>query len=309
MAANSGRARFAAAQPAKKKTKIGGGRDIRPITTAFALALLAPGAAGAETLLERGDYLMRSIVACGNCHTPQTPSGPAPGMELAGQLMTQEEAFTAYAPNITQDKETGIGAWTDAQIITAIREGRRPDGSLIGPPMPIDLYRRMSDRDVRAIVAYLRTVTPVENVMPKSVYNIPLPPNWGPPVGQVPETPRDDTVAYGAYLAGPLGHCIECHTPMVQGRPDFENQLGAGGFHFPGPWGVSVSSNITPHPEDGIAGYTDAELKRVIAIGLRPDGSRLMPPMGIAYYRNIRDADLKAIIAYLRALGPVPIPE
>ncbi len=282
---------------------------MRSITIAVALALLVPGAAGAETLLERGDYLMRSIVACGNCHTPQAPSGPAPGMELAGQLVIQAEAFTAYAPNITQDKKTGIGAWTDAQIIAAIREGRRPDGSLIGPPMPIGLYRRMSDRDVRAIVAYLRTVKPVENVMPKSVYNIPLPPSWGPPVAQVPEAPRDDAVAYGAYLAGPLGHCIECHTPMVQGRPDFENQLGAGGFHFPGPWGVSVSANITPHPEDGIAGYTDAELKRVISIGLRPDGSRLMPPMGMVYYRNISDADLKAIIAYLRALEPVPSPE
>jgi mono/diheme cytochrome c family protein len=273
------------------------------------LALLVPGAARAETLLERGSYLMNSIVACGNCHTPQTPNGPAPGMELAGQLVMKDAAFTAYAPNITQDRETGIGSWTDAEIITAIREGRRPDGSLIGPPMPIGLYRQMSDRDVRALVAYLRTVKPVKNAMPKSVYNIPLPPSWGPPVGQVPEVPRDDPVTYGAYLAGPLGHCIECHTPFVNGHPDFENQLGAGGFQFPGPWGVSVSANITPHPEDGIAGYSDAELKRLISIGLRPDGSRLMPPMGIAYYRHISDADLGAIIAYLRALKPVPSPE
>jgi mono/diheme cytochrome c family protein len=146
-------------------------------------------------------------------------------------------------------------------------------------------------------------------VVPKSVYNIPLPPSYGPPVERVPEVPRDDLVAYGAYLSGPLGHCIECHTPFVQGHPDFENQLGAGGFPFPGPWGVSVSANITPHPEDGIAGYSDAELKRIISIGLRPDGSRLMPPMGISYYRHISDADLKAIIAYLRALEPVPFPE
>ncbi len=282
---------------------------MRSIAIAIALALLMPGAAGAETLLERGDYLMRSIVACGNCHTPQTPSGPAPSMELAGQLVFKDEAFTAYAPNITQDRKTGIGAWTDEQIVTAIREGLRPDGSLIGPPMPIGLYRQMSDRDVNAIVAYLRTVAPVENALPKSIYNIPLPPNYGPPVGQVPEVTRDDTIAYGAYLAGPLGHCIECHTPFVRGHPDFENQLGAGGFQFPGPWGVSVSANITPHAEDGVAGYSNAELKRVISIGIRPDGSRLMPPMGIAYYRNISDADLRAIVAYLRALEPIPFPE
>ncbi len=95
----------------------------------------------------------------------------------------------------------------------------------------------------------------------------------------------------------------------VSAAPLPRRQLGAGGFPFPGPWGVSVSSNITPHPEDGIAGYADAELKRVISIGLRPDGSRLMPPMGLAYYRNISDSDLKAIIAYLRALEPVPSPE
>jgi mono/diheme cytochrome c family protein len=282
---------------------------MRSIAIAFMLALLVPGAASAETLLERGTYLMRSIVACGNCHTPQTPDGPAPGMEMAGQFVIETPGFTAYAPNITQDKETGIGAWTDEQIIAAIREGRRPDGSLIGPPMPIGLYRQVSDRDVRAMVAYLRTVAPVKNVVPKSVYNIPLPPSYGSPVDQVPEVPRDDLVAYGAYLSGPLGHCIECHTPFVRGHPDFENQLGAGGFPFPGPWGVSVSANITPHPEDGIAGYSDAELKRIVSIGLRPDGSRLMPPMGIAYYRHISDADLKAIIAYLRALEPVPFPE
>jgi mono/diheme cytochrome c family protein len=280
---------------------------MRQITLAIILTLLLPTTTSAETLLERGTYLMHSIVACGNCHTPQTPTGPAPGMELAGQLVVKEEAFTAYASNITQDKETGIGAWTDAEISTAIREGKRPDGSLIGPPMPFGLYRQISDRDVEAIVAYLRTVKPVRNKMAKSVYNIPLPPAWGPPVGRVAEVARDDKVAYGAYLAGPLGHCIECHTPFVKGQPDFENQLGAGGFPFPGPWGVSVSANITPHA-DGVAGYTDAELKKVIAIGVRPDGSRLMPPMGVYYYKNISDSDLDAIVAYLRALKPVPTP-
>jgi mono/diheme cytochrome c family protein len=216
--------------------------------------------------------------------------------------------MTAYAPNITQDKETGIGAWTDAQIVTAIRDGKRPDGSLIGPPMPFGLYRRISDTDVAAIVAYLRTVKPVRNKVPKSAYDIPLPPAWGPSVGRVADVPRDDKVVYGAYLAGPLGHCIECHTPMVKGHFDYESQLGAGGFQFPGPWGVSVSPNITPHG-DGVAGYTDAQLKKIITTGIRPDGSRLMPPMGVGYYRNISAPDLDAIIAYLRTLKPVPSPE
>jgi mono/diheme cytochrome c family protein len=275
---------------------------------ALGMILAHGGEATAETLLERGTYLMTSIVACGNCHTPQTPDGPAPGMELAGQKVIEEPAFTAYAPNITQDREDGIGAWTDAQIITAIREGRRPDGSLIGPPMPFEQYRKMSDRDVQAIVAYLRTVKPVKNRTPQSVYNIPLPPAWGPPVGSVPEPSRADTVAYGKYLAEALGHCNECHTPMVQGRFDFESQAYAGGFHFPGPWGVSVSANITPHA-DGVADYTDAQLEKVIRTGLRPDGSRLLPPMGVYYYKNISADDMAAIIAYLRQLKPVPTPQ
>jgi mono/diheme cytochrome c family protein len=202
-------------------------------------------------VLERSSYLMNGIVACGNCHTPQGPNGPLPGMELAGGLVIQEEAFTVHTPNITPDKETGIGASTDQQIVTAIREGRRPAGRIIGPPMPIGLYRKMSDRDVRALVADLRQVKPVHNQVPPSEYHIPLPTSYGPPVGSVPDVPRDDPVTSGAYLAGPLGHCIECHTPMVEGRPAFAHRLGAGGNPFYGPWGISVSRNITPTRRPG----------------------------------------------------------
>ncbi len=221
---------------------------IRGLLYAVVLIMGASSSA-AETLLQRGDYLVNGIVACGNCHTLQTPTGPAPGMEMAGQFLVEEKGlFKAFAPNITQDKKTGIGGWTDQQIITAIREGKRPDGTIIGPPMPIGLYRGLSDRDVRAIVAYLRQVKPVNNEMEKSTYQIPLPPAYGPPVTNVSDIPQTDKIAYGAYLAGPAGHCIECHTPFVKGRPDFANQLGAGGFPFHGPWGVSVSANITPMP-------------------------------------------------------------
>ena len=266
------------------------------------LALTASAAAHAGSRQERGRYLMQSIVACGNCHTPQGPNGPLPGMELAGGLAFEEKVFTAYASNITPDRQTGIGRWTDAQIITAIREGRRPDGSIIGPPMPIGLYRGLSDVDVRAIVAYLRAAKPVRNKVAKSEYRMPLPPSYGPPVGKVAAVSPADKVAYGRYLAGPAGHCVECHSPPgAQGAPDLENKLGAGGFSFPGPWGVSVSTNITP---TALAKYSDADLKRVITTGVRPDGSRLKPPMGTPYYANMRAADLDALIAYLRRLPP-----
>lgn len=279
--------------------------DRLPVVLAAAvLAGAWPGASQAETPLERGTYLMHSIVACGNCHTPQGPDGPLPGMELAGGLVIEDEAFTIHTPNITLDPETGIGSWTDEQIISAIREGRRPDGSIIGPPMPIGLYRDMSDRDVEAIVAYLRQVPAVRNEVPRSEFRIPLPDSWGPPVGSVAEVAQDDPVVYGAYLAGPLGHCIECHTPLVDGRPDY-GQIGSGGNPFYGPWDVSVSRNLTPDPESGLGNWTDDQIKQAIRHGIRADGSPLLPPMGFPYYANITETDLDALVAYLRSLAPV----
>jgi mono/diheme cytochrome c family protein len=278
---------------------------VAPFVRAWWPALLAAAAlapAAAQPTLERGRYLMHSIVACGNCHTPQGPNGPLAGKELAGGLPFEEKPFTAYASNITPDKETGVGRWTDAQLVTAIREGRRPDGTLIGPPMPIGLYRGISDSDVAAIVAYLKSVPAVRNPVPKSVYRMPLPPTYGPPVGAVAQPSRNDKLAWGRYLAGPLGHCIECHsTPGPQGTPDFEQHLGEGGMSFAGPWGVSIATNITPK---GLAAYSDAALKTVITTGVRPDGSRLKPPMGTPYYAKMSAADLDALVAYLRSLPP-----
>jgi mono/diheme cytochrome c family protein len=267
------------------------------------LAVLPARPEASESLFERGDYLINGIVACGNCHTPQGPEGPGAGQELAGQVIETPE-FTAVAPNITPDPETGIGRWSDAEISAAIREGRRPDGSIIGPPMPIGLYRGMSDRDVQAVVLYLRQVPPVRHALPRSEYPFPLPESYGPSVGAVGEVPRDDPVAYGAYLAGPLGHCIECHTPLVDGRIDYAKRLGAGGVPFLGPWGGSVSANITSDPEHGIGAWSDAEIKRAITQGIGVDGARLLPPMGYAYYATLVEADLDALVAYLRTIPP-----
>ena len=267
------------------------------LATAFATQVLA------QTPLERGKYLMTSIVACGNCHTPKGPQGELPGMELAGGFKIEEEFGAAMASNITPDPETGIGKWTDEQIITAIREGKRPDGSIIGPPMPIPLYRGMSDDDVRAIVAYLRQVKPVANKVAKSQYKLPLPPTWGPPVGAVSAPPKTDKVAYGGYLAGPLGHCLECHSsPGPNGAPDLKNSLGAGGMRFHGPFGESISTNITPN---GLGSWSDNDIKKVVTTGVRPDGGRLKPPMAVPYYKNMTPDDLDAIVAYLRTLKPL----
>jgi mono/diheme cytochrome c family protein len=137
----------------------------------------------AENQLERGRYLVETLAGCGNCHTPRGPNGPLKDKKFAGGEIIKHEDFTAVVANITPDSETGIGNWTDSQIITAIREGRRPDGSLLGPAMPSRSYRHLADQDVEAIVAYLRSVPPVYNpITAKSHYDKPLPASWGPPV-------------------------------------------------------------------------------------------------------------------------------
>jgi len=272
-----------------------------------AMTIICAGSAGAETPLERGTYLMHSIVACGNCHTPKgLDFKPLADQELAGGFAIDAPVFHAVAPNITPDKETGIGNWTDEQIIDAIRNGKRPDGTIIGPPMPIAFYRDMSDDDVQAIVAYLRSVKPIRNQVEKSTYKIPLPPAYGPTVTHVADLPPGDKLAYGHYLASALGHCLDCHTPLLPTGQNDMSRLGAGGDELPGPGNsVVTSSNLTPGNPKGIASWTDAQVKSAIRTGHRPDGSPLVGPMAFAWYQNISDADLDMLVGYLRSLKPV----
>jgi mono/diheme cytochrome c family protein len=279
---------------------------VRALLLGALLLALAP-LARAETPLERGKYLMGSIVACGNCHTPKDPDGRAIGaMELAGGEVLDTPVFHAISPNITQDKETGIGAWTDEQIVNAIRNGKRPDGTIIGPPMPIPFYRGMSDTDVHAIVAYLRTVKPVSHKVEKSTYKIPLPPAYGPVVTHVPDVPRTDKVAYGKYLATGLGHCMDCHTPQDHGRTDIA-RMGAGGREFDSPRGVIISANLTPGNPDGIAHWTDAQVETAFRDGKRPDRP-LVRLMAFDWYKTMTKEDADDRVAFLRTLKPVKLP-
>ena len=261
-------------------------------------------AAVAETPVERGEYLVRGPMSCGNCHTQQGPDGPDMAMELAGgQLVIDDATMKAYSANITPAGQ--VGQWTDAELARAIREGLRPDGSLIGPPMPFSLYKDLSDTDLAAIVAFLRTLPPIENDAPKSVYNIPLPPAYGPPVTHVADIPRGPTAEYGRYMAGPIAHCLECHTTFGPQGPMYDGHLGQGGLAFPGPWGVSVAPNITNGP-DGLANYSDAEIAAMITKGVRPDGSAMLPPMPYPYLAKMTPDDLAALIAYLRTIPALP---
>lgn len=259
----------------------------------------------AETPVERGEYLVRGPMGCGNCHTPLGPEGPVAGQELAGRLVDDNPAFTAWAPNITPGGRAA--GWSDAELAHAIREGLRPDGGLIGPPMPFTMYRGISDADLAAVVAFLRTLPAVENETPASTYRIPLPPAYGPPVGSVTAPERAVTAEYGAYMATAITHCMECHTPMGPQGPMLDTGLGQGGFEFHGPWGVSVAANLTSG-EDGLAGYSDDEIKAMITQGRRPDGTAMLPPMPYGYLARMTPGDLDAIVLYLRALPPLPDP-
>ncbi|WP_272008568.1 c-type cytochrome [Roseovarius sp. ZX-A-9] len=260
------------------------------------------GSAAAETPLERGRYLVQGPMGCGNCHTPKGPVGPIANMEMAGGFVIAMPEFTVHVPNISPGSR--VAGWSDAELALAIREGIRPDGSVIRPPMAIEFYRHISDTDLAAIVAYLRSLPAVEQAVPESIYHIPVPSSYGPPVGSVPDVPHTVSVEYGKYLAT-VAHCLECHTPLGPEGHLFETDLGRGGREFEGPWGISVAPNLTNSP-DGLAGYTDAELGMMITQGKHPDGRTMLPPMPYGYFANITPEDLAAIILYLRTVPPLP---
>ena len=136
-------------------------RFVTILLVAFAATL---GLANAQSaLVKRGDYLVNGILTCGNCHTPKGPQGDIMDKAFSGGLEFDERPFKVTAPNITPDKETGIGTWTDDQIKNAITRGVRPDGTKLIQLMPFDAYAKMAPDDLNAIVAYLRSIKPVSH--------------------------------------------------------------------------------------------------------------------------------------------------
>lgn len=287
-------------------------------------ATLAAGLAPAQaqgSLLERGRYLVTTVMACGNCHTPKDAEGrPVPGKELAGGGVAVDiSPFAVTSANITPDIETGIGAWTDAEIRRAITHGERPNrGPQAGKPlatvMAANFFKALLPRDLDAIVAYLRSVPAVHNPLPAPVYRAPVRHEPFPEADRgFTERDMQDPVRRGAYLAT-IAHCLECHTPMDKGVLQFGSALGQGGRAFlpasirglPEGWKGSVSRNLTAHPEQGLGRWTDAQIKRAITQGVGRDGRRLQEPMAFAWYAGIRDEDLDAIVAYLRSLPALP---
>lgn len=295
--------------------------DARGWLAAMALAMLGPSAMAQGSPIERGRYLVTTIMACGNCHTPRDAEGrPLAGKELSGGGVGFDvPPYAGWTANITPDKETGIGNWTDDEIKRAIVHGQRPNrgpnaGKPLAPMMATNFFKALLPSDLDAIVVYLRSVPAVRNAVPAPVYRLSTR-HEAFAEAERGFTARDmqDKVRRGAYLAT-IGHCLECHTPMEKGAMQFDTALGAGGRPFmpsfvkglPASWQGAVSRNITPHPDKGIGGWSDAELKRAITQGVGRDGRKMLQPMAYAWYAGIRDEDLDAIVAYLRSLPPQP---
>ncbi len=303
-------------RPAAPRTRISKSKAFTRLSMALATMVVIAVPAGAETLVERGSYLVNTILACGNCHTPKTPDGnPVPEKELSGGLSFKTPAFNAVAANITPDNETGIGTWSDEDIKRALTEGIRPaharlSGVALAAVMPASFYKALLPGDLDAIVAYLRTVKPVRNEIALPEYKLPVVHQPYPDAEQgFSADDMKDPVRLGAYLVT-IGHCMECHSVRNKGVSDYEAGLGAGGRQFDpsmvqglqAGWKGSTARNITSHPTKGIGDWTDDEIKRAITDGISRDGKKLGPPMAFNWYAGLSADDLNAIVAWMRTV-------
>jgi mono/diheme cytochrome c family protein len=176
----------------------------------FVAVIAVQSVAVAQSATERGSYLVNTIMTCGNCHTPKGPPAAVAGKDFSGGLTWDEPPFKVTAPNITQDKETGIGAWTDAQIKTMLLTGKNPHGVQEAEVMPTAFYPILTPGDLDAIVAYLRTLPPVKNKVADPVYKIALPHHVFPGAEKAySQADLNDKLKRGFYLVT-IGHCLEC---------------------------------------------------------------------------------------------------
>src|SRR6476661_2534995 len=250
----------------------------------------------------RGRYLAQSVLGCTTCHTPRdfTKHGapPVAGMDFAGQSI-ELPGFPGHlvASNLTSDKETGAGNWTDDQIARAIREGIKHDDTTLFPMMPYMLYKDLSDEDLASLVVYLRCVPSVKNPLSASKINFPV--NYlvrgvpQPVTGPVHGPNLADALARGKYLVN-----LGCGCHQAQEKLPF-----AGGENLRGPWGDVTSANLTPDAS-GIGYYSESTFitaMRTGYVGAR-ELNQIMP---YGEFKGLTDDDLKAMFAYLKTLAPV----
>ncbi len=273
-------------------------------------ALLIPSvttkASKQAATLGRGKYLVESVAICFECHSERDsskPGWPIPkGRVGSGRILWGEGTpEQVVAPNISPDNATGIGNWTDEEIIRAIREGVGRDGRLLNPEMPYRYFRDLTSVELRSIVMYLRSIPPVSHGLPKMAKYVPGDHTPTIPMDSIRLTKSSNIVKRGEYLVR-LGGCETCHTPSNE--EGFVRGLEfAGGTVFRHDNQVDASSNLTPDPS-GIGSYDEQKFIEVIRTG-RVASRAIDSAMPWYFYRTLTEADLKAVFAYLKALPPV----
>lgn len=272
--------------------------------------------------IERGRYVAEHVASCGACHTTRDTGvledAENPDKAEGGGNWMRDDGMgiAIWIPNITNDPETGIGKWSDDELIRAIRDGIAPDKHVLLPLMPYSAYKHMSDEDVRAVVAYLRSLPPQKTLHPRPDNKVPFFINWltawgtfsSDPAVNVAEPDPSNRVEHGEYLVR-MGHCDECHSMGSFGPRKPDDALYMAGsstsFNTPG-YGKVWARNLTPDQETGVGRYSDEQLVSAILGGHRLDGKKWAPPMGLfaAHTAGLQLSDAEAIVAYLRSLKP-----
>ncbi len=261
-----------------------------------------PAGLARADLLSRGRYLTEAA-DCEACHT--NPGGPA----FAGGRAFKTPFGTLYSPNITADRDTGIGAWSEADFLRAVHQGVRPDGVHLYPAFPYAAYTYLSDADVGAIRAYLMSLPAVKNTAPPAQLGFPFNQRWlmgiwawlyNPDERYRPHSERSAQWNRGAYLAEALAHCGECHTPRnllqaLDNRRKFAGAVTAGWRAY----------NITPDATAGIGAWSDADLSEYLASGHAHSHGSAAGPMAEAVdlsLSHLAPEDTAAIVTYLRSV-------
>ncbi|MGH9387864.1 MAG: c-type cytochrome [Vicinamibacterales bacterium] len=272
--------------------------------------------------LARGEYLVDHVSICFDCHSerdwdkfagPLKPGTLGKGGEAFDKTVDPQFPGAVYAKNITP---AGIGSWTDGEVLRAVVEGVSRDGTPLFPLMPYPRYGQMSEDDVHAMIAYVRTLKPIENAVPDRSLDFPM--NLivrtipGPAVFK-PRPPASDKIVYGEYMTN-AALCSECHTPMdSQGQP-LPGKTFAGGNTFKHPnYGFRVvTANITPDADTGIGSWTEQQFIDKFKGFETPNDQTLSDAeqrqntaMPWTRYAGMTREDLAAIYAYLRTLQPV----
>jgi mono/diheme cytochrome c family protein len=259
-------------------------------------------------LVERGQYIFSLAGGCA-CHSPPKGTPYAGGREFPIPLAR------VYSTNLTADKETGLGNWSDQQIRDAITKGIRPDGERLLPVMPYEDYSGMAEEDLKALIAYLRTLKPVRKATPQlktwALFYRPLTTFvWSKVFAKTftaPAKAPQGGIERGRYLDEHVSLCGDCHTPRnFMGVPQWSLYL-AGAKKGQGPLGVEVP-NITPDKETGIGDWKREDIAGLLLTGTMPDMDNvqgLMAEVIEAGFKNMKKEDALAIADYLKTIRPV----